>query len=441
MILEERISNWIESYDRNGYLHGSILIASNDNILVNKGFGMANWEHKVPNRPATKFRIGSITKAFTAMGIFQLHEKRKLHINDYVGKYLPEYPNGDRITIYHCLTNSSGIPNFTSFPDFWSRTMRLPSTLHQLIDSFKERELDFEPGSRFGYSNSGYALLTAIIENVSGMSYADYIREQICHPLGMYHTGCDDGKKVVTGLASGYSFWEEPIHPAYADMSFPLGAYGLYSTTEDLYIWDQALQSSQMLGKELMEKMFAPHLGSYACGWMVSEILGRKCVHHFGDISGYCSDFLRFVDDQVTIIFLSNMNVTPVTHLSREMAKTIFEENVSLPLPAEPIPFTKQESIAGTYFFENESNTFLDISVKNEGLFLTVPKMYGAVYKFKMVPVSHDSTQTTFITEMIHEQLVFYYSLSGEIERVAYIDCHGKNHRVYKARKRGTMPV
>ncbi|SFL67010.1 CubicO group peptidase, beta-lactamase class C family [Paenibacillus sp. 1_12] len=432
MILEERIFKWIESYDQNGYLNGSILIASNGNILVDKGFGLASWEHKIPNTPTNKFRIGSMTKAFTAMCILQLHEKKKLHINDYMDKYLPDYPNGDQITIYHCLTNTSGIANYTSFPDFWSRTMRLPSTLHQLIGSFQDRELDFEPGSRFRYSNSGYALLTAIIEIVSGMSYADYISAHICLPLGMVHTGCDNGVKVIADLASGYSFWEEPIHPAYADLSFPLGGYGLYSTTEDLYIWDQALTSSQMLSKELMETMFTSNLGSYACGWMVSDILGRKCVHHYGDISGYFSDFLRFPDDQVTIIFLSNMNVTPVTHLSREIAKTIFEENVSLPIPAVPILFTEIESVTGSYLIENETKQMLDISVKNDELYLTVPKMYGVLYKFKLVPVSHDSIQTTFVTEMIHEQLVFYYSKSGQIEQVEYKDYFGKNHRVYK---------
>lgn len=432
MILEERINKWIESYNQNGYLHGSILIASNEKILVNEGFGMANLEHRVPNTPATKFRIGSITKAFTAMAIFQLHEKRKLNINNNIGKYLPDYPNGDRITIYHCLTNTSGIPNYTSFPDFWYRTMRLPSTLNELIDSFKERELDFEPGSRFHYSSSGYALLTAIIEIVSGMFYADYIREQICNPLGMYNTGCDDGVKVVPGLASGYSFWEEPIHPAFADLSFPLGGYGLYSTTEDLFVWDQALKSSQLLGKELMEKMFTPYRSSYACGWMVSDLLGRKCTYHFGDISGYCSDFLRFVDDQVTVIFLSNMNVTPVTHLSREIAKTIFTKKVSLPMPAVPIKFTNKESIAGSYAIENDRNKVLDISVKNDEFYLTVPKMYGVLYKFKLLPVSLDSTKTIFVTEMINEQLVFNYSSSGEIERVQYWDYNGQNHLLYK---------
>ena len=434
MDIENRINKWIESYDRNSYLNGSILIASNENILLNKGFGMANREHNVPNMPTTKFRIGSLTKAFTAMGILQLHEKKKLNINDYVGKYLHDYPNGERITILHCLTNSSGIPNYTSFADFWFSSMRLPLTLNELIDTFKERELDFEPGSRFGYSNSGYALLTSIIETVSGMSYGEYIQEEICNPLGMYNTGCDDGIKVVPRLASGYSFWEEPIHPAYADLSFPLGSYGVYSTTEDLFIWDKALKLFKILNKELTEKMFTPNFSSYACGWMISEIGGKKCVHHSGDISGFCSDFLRFVDDQVTIIFLSNMNVTPVEHLSREIAKTIFEEQSSLPCPAVPIPFKKVVPIVGKYPFENEKDKCLDISVEKEELYLTVSKMYGAVYKFKLLPVSHDSTKATFITEMINEQLVFYYSLTGEIESVQYIDCTGNNQMMNKAK-------
>ncbi|MGE7692777.1 serine hydrolase domain-containing protein [Lysinibacillus sp. NPDC094177] len=431
MLLEERLSNWIDSYNRNGYLNGTMLIASNENILLNRGFGMANWEHSVPNVPTTKFRIGSLTKAFTAMAIFQLHEKQKLNIDDYVGKYLHDYPNGQEITIYHCLTNSSGIPNYTNFPDFWFRTMRLPSTLDQLIDSFKGRELEFEPGSKFDYSNSGYALLTAIIEKVSDMSYGDYIQQHICHPLGMYHTGCDDGIKVVPGLASGYSFWEEPIHTAYADMSFPLGSYGLYSTTEDLFIWDKALKSSNILHKELTKKMLTPNLGSYACGWMVSEIMGKKCVHHFGDISGFSSEFLRFVDDEVTIIFLSNMNVTPVMHLSREIAKIVFDKNVSSPAPAVPITYTKKESIVGKYVMENEDKA-LTITIKNNEPYLTVPKMYGALYKFKLIPFCHDSTKTAFLTEMIYERVIFFYSLSGEIERVQYVDCFEKTHTLHK---------
>lgn len=432
MVTEERINRWIERYEGNGYLNGTILVADKENILLNKGFGMANWEHKVRNKPTTKFRIGSLTKAFTALAMYQLHQKKKLNINDCIGKYLPNYPQGENITIYHCLTNTAGIPNYASFPDFWSTQMRLPSSLNELINSFKSLELNFEPGSKFEYSNSGYALLTSIIEKVSDMSYGEYIQEKICCPLGMYNTGCDDGIKVVPNLATGYSFWENPIHAAYTDLSFPLGAYGLYSTTEDLFIWDKALKSSQLLTRELTNKMFTSNQDSYASGWMVSEILKRKCVHHFGDIGGFFNDFLRFVDEQVTIIFLSNMAVTPVMHLTQEIAKLIFGENVSLPLPVEPINFPNLECMTGKYLIENDKNKFLEVTMKQGELYLTVPKRYGVLYKFKLVPVSDNSTRATFLTEMVNEQLIFHYSLSGKIENIEYKDFNETKYIAYK---------
>ena len=432
MKAEERISSWIKRYEENGYLNGPILIASNENILLNKGFGMANWEHAVPNKPSTKYRIGSLTKAFTAMGIFQLHEKGKLSIDDCISKYILNYPQGEKITIHHCLTYISGIPNFTSFPDFWPKTMRLPMTLDELIDSFKHLELNFGPGRNFEYSNSGYTILTAIIEKVSDMTYAEYVQEKICHPLGMYNTGCDNGVEIVVDLASGYSFWEKPIHATYADLSFPLGAYGFYSTIEDLFLWDQALKTSQLLNKELMEKMFTPNLNSYASGWVVSEMLSRKCIHHFGDISGFSSNFLRFTDEQITIIFLSNMNITPVTHLTQEMAKVIFDEHATFPCHNYPVNFTNTELVAGKYFIENDKSKILEISINNDELYLIVPKMYGVLYKFKLVPVNHNKSNTTFVTEMVNEQLIFHYSLVGEIISIEYKDYNEKTYIAYK---------
>ncbi|CAM3483426.1 serine hydrolase domain-containing protein [Marinicrinis lubricantis] len=427
----EHIQHWARAYDRNGYLNGSILVASHQQVLLQEGFGMANWEHRVPNTSKTKFRIGSLTKAFTAMCIFQLHASGKLHIHDEIGKYLKNYPNGDQITIYHCLTNSAGIPNYTSFSDFWFRTMRLPMTLDQLIDSFKGLELEFTPGSQFAYSSSGYALLTQIIEIVSGMPYPSYILEHICRPLGMKHTGCDDGSELISGLASGYSYWEKPIHAAYADMSFPLGGYGMYSTVEDLYIWDQALRSNALIDGELTDLMFTPYKGSYGCGWMVSDFLGKSCIHHFGDISGYFSDFLRFHDEQVTVIFLSNMNVTPVSHLSRELAKIVFGGRAALPVEAKAIPMTFTESFIGSYRAHDESFV-VSVNEKNEALYVTVPKMYGVMYKFKLIPVYQDSSKTAFVTEMIHETLVIHYAGSGEITGADYTDFHGRSHKLHK---------
>lgn len=430
--LEKRIQDWVKAYDLNGYLHGSILVAAGQKIIMNEGYGMANWQHQIPNSPKTKFRIGSITKGFTAMAIFQLAEKNRLKLDDPIDKYLPWYPNDCKITIYHCLTNTSGIADFTGFPDFWFKTMRLPATLLDIINSFKYLELEFEPGSQYRYSTSGFMLLTAIIEEITQQKYQNYMKENIFLPLGMHDTGCDDGRKIIQGLASGHSFWEEPIHAEFADLSFPLGGYGMYSTTEDLYKWSQCLRESTLISKELTEMMLKPHQNSYACGWAVSSFLGRKYISHFGDISGFTNDFLFFPDDNVTIICLSNMNITPVMKFTRELAKTVFDETVSLPYPAIPIPFNSIQKICGTFSIENETGSqSIEISSKEKDLYLTVPKMYGAVYKFKLIPIKEDDSQTNFITEMINESLEVHYE-GEKVTNIEYTDYYGGKQVLHK---------
>ncbi|AWE07325.1 serine hydrolase [Lysinibacillus sp. 2017] len=433
MATSEKVRQMLDSYNKNGYLNGSILVASKGNILENKGFGYANIEHAIPNSKSTKYRIGSLSKAFTAYAIFQLLDRGKLNINDMISKYIDNYPVGENISIYHCLTNTSGIPNYTSFRDFWSSTMRLPSSLKQLIDTFKDQPLNFKPGEQFEYSNSGYAILTAIIEQVSGLSYSNYMREEIFIPFGMKNTGCDDGRKIIPELASGYSLWEETIHAEYTDMSFPLGSYGLYSTTEDLYIWDQTLKNSNLLNDNLMTKMFTPHYSSYASGWVVSEILSRKCIHHFGDLSGYCSSFLRFIDEEVTVIFLSNLNITPVSHLTKEVAKVVFDEEVTLPRPLESIQLKNPPKIVGEYQFENDQSKKVHISEKLNELYLIAPKMYGVLYKYRLIPVEQELYKITFLTEYINEKVILHYSrTSGEIDYMQYIDLYGEEYICYR---------
>ncbi|WP_234447830.1 serine hydrolase domain-containing protein [Viridibacillus soli] len=191
------------------------------------------------------------------------------------------------------------------------------------------------------------------------------------------------------------------------------------------------MQESTLISRDLTEKMFKPYLNSYACGWAVSSVLDRQCTSHFGNISGFSNDFIRFVDDNISIIFLSNMNITPVLKLTREIAEVIFSESVSLPEPAVPIIFPLKEKVCGTYIFrEDTENKSLEITIKNNELYVTLSKMYGAVYKFKLVPIKRDKKQTTFITEMIHEVLVIYYSVDKlEIE---YTDYHGNHYILYK---------
>lgn len=420
--LQQLLKDWEKAYMQNNYLHGSLLVAYKGEMLLNNGYGMANFEHDIVNTSETKFRIGSITKSFTALAIFQLHEENSINIHNTINNYLPYFPNGDKITVYQCLTHTAGITNFTSYPDFWSNTMRLSSSLEEIINSFKNEPLEFEPGSQFDYSNSGYLLLTAIIEEVTGVKYAEYLKENILNPLGMYNTGCDNGIEIVPNLAAGYSYNGKPVHATYADLSFPLGAYGLYSTTGDLLIWDRAIRSSTLISEEATKIMLTAYQDSYACGWFRKQVAERDCYFHFGDISGYVNEILCFEED-LTIIFLSNMNIVPVKKLTRDIAKKIFEQPIELPQPLNQINIFNMDFICGTY---QSDNGHLSLHITQEkGLFLSVPKDYGVVYKFGLIPIRQEKNKLTMKTTIIDETLVLSYSTKNVLS-ICYTDCYGK---------------
>jgi CubicO group peptidase (beta-lactamase class C family) len=189
---------------------------------------MASLEHEVANTVETKFRIGSITKQFTAAIILKLQDQGRLDVQAPVATYLPDYPHGDRITLHHLLTHTAGIPNMTSLPDY-QEWMKRPTTMDEVIGRFKDLRLEFEPGEKYIYSNSGYVLLTQVIETVSGQPYADYLQEQLLMPLGMESTGYEHPNEVVEGLAHGYQFTGETYQQAeYINMNVPGGAGALY---------------------------------------------------------------------------------------------------------------------------------------------------------------------------------------------------------------------
>ena len=218
------------------------------------GYGMANLEHDVPNTPQTKFRLGSITKQFTAMAILILQERGKLKVEDKVKKYLPDAPKAwDEITIHHLLTHTSGIPNYTAYPEFL-KTLPVRVTLKELIAKFKDKPLDFKPGEKFRYSNSGYVVLGQIIEKVSGKNYASFLKEAIFDPLGDERHGLRQRHApILKHRASGYTRRLGIVltNCDYLDMSIPHAAGALYSTVEDLLKWDQALYSGEARAQEV----------------------------------------------------------------------------------------------------------------------------------------------------------------------------------------------
>ncbi|MBO8155541.1 MAG: beta-lactamase family protein [Bacillaceae bacterium] len=416
------LHTYMNALAEKGYFNGSILVAHQGHILLKQGYGFANVEHQIKNTPSTRFKIGSITKGFTAMAIFLLQEQGKLDINDCVSHYIENYPNGDQITLYHLLTNTSGIPDFVGFSDYWTRTMRLPSSVDRIITSFKNQPLHFEPGEQYEYSTSNYMLLTKIIEIVSDQSYPSFLKEHILRPLNMNHTGVDDGRNIVSNMASGYSVWENIIHTEFVDMSIPSGGYGMYSTVEDLYLWDRALYSEKLVSKESIKTMFTPNLANYGCGWAVQEAgnMGRLACH-FGDINGFTNDFLRYIDRDITVIVLSNFSFTPVMNISRTLAKIVLGEKVPVPPSLSPLQgLDCSKDLPGVYKLENGQE--IKITEKQGELYITVPKMYGALYKFKLIPYHASEADIKFYTEFVDERVNVDLIKRG----IQYIDDNGQ---------------
>jgi len=193
-----KVNEYMDAAQKVDKFSGTILIARDGKPIISKGYGMANYEWDIPNTPQTEFRLGSVTKQFTSAAIMLLQERGRLSVNDPVCRYFPECPAGwESMTIRHLLTHTSGIANYTSFPSWMEKKATLPITPAELLAEYKVKPLDFAPGEKYSYSNSGYHLLGLIIENASGKSYADFLKENIFTPLGLKHTGYDDTRTLV----------------------------------------------------------------------------------------------------------------------------------------------------------------------------------------------------------------------------------------------------
>lgn len=227
-----RMDQVIQSYAPPRFM-GTVLVARGDTIVLSKAYGAANLEWNIPNTTATKFRLGSLTKQFTAASILLLEERGKLKVDEPVKTYLPDAPAAwDKITIFNLLTHSSGIPNFTSFPDY-AATEPFATPVDKIVARFRDKPLDFAPGEKMSYSNSGYVLLGYLIERITGGSYATFVQDNIFKPLGMKDSGYDSNSTVILHRASGYSPSPAgPVNAGFIHMSIPHAAGGLYSTTE-----------------------------------------------------------------------------------------------------------------------------------------------------------------------------------------------------------------
>jgi CubicO group peptidase (beta-lactamase class C family) len=324
-----QLDELLNKYTEYGQFNGSVLVADHGKVIYKKGFGLANREWDIPNAPDTKHRLGSITKQFTAMLIMQLVAEGKLDLQATISKYLPDYSkvNGEKITIHQLLNHTSGTPNYTSFPNFFKELSRNPYTPTEMVRMYADSILDFTPGERFSYSNSGYITLGAIIEKVTGKSYEEVLQEKIFTPLKMNNSGYDHHNTILKKRAAGYEMkGSKPENAPYIDMSTPYAAGSMYSTVEDLFIWDQALYTEKLLPKknrDMMYEKYVPAFGQYyGYGWSVGYFpVGNtkdstEIIGHGGGINGFNTLITRMPKEKSTIILLNNTGRAPLEDIT-----------------------------------------------------------------------------------------------------------------------------
>lgn len=297
---------------------GAVLLVMKDGeALVRKAYGMADLELGVTLEPDMVFRIGSMTKQFTAVAVLMLVEQGRLVLADPITRFLPDYPtHGRTITVEHLLTHTSGVPSFTSLPA-WRPLAREDLTLGELIDVFEDEPLEFEPGERWKYSNSGYVLLGAIIEKVSGLTYEAFLQEHVFDPLDLKHTHYGSTSRVIPRRVPGYGAGPDGafVNAAYISMAQPYAAGGLVSDVDDLAAWNRALLGGTLIARETLEKAWTAHVlpdGSstgYGYGWSIGERAGRRTVHHDGDIDGFAADGILFPEQGLFVTILTNSDV------------------------------------------------------------------------------------------------------------------------------------
>jgi CubicO group peptidase (beta-lactamase class C family) len=339
------------------------LVVQNGKVVLRKGYGMANLDLGVPVSPDMVFELGSITKQFTAASILLLQERGQLRVEDEITKYLTDYPtHGETITIEHLLTHTSGIPSYTGLPEWISR-VREDMTLQTLIALFKDKPLEFKPGEKWAYNNSGYILLGAIVEKVSGKSYEQFVEEEIFAKLGMKSSRYGHAGEVVPRRVSGYSRDAQGFRNAeYLSMTQPYAAGSLMSTVDDLAIWEKALGSEALLKKASLDRMFTPYkLKSginthYAYGIGATDFEGQRLIEHGGGIFGFVTHMVRVPEKGLFVAILSNNDATetpPDTLSLRIVAKALgkpMEERKSVQLDPPAL-----DEYVGVYRFDERT--------------------------------------------------------------------------------------
>jgi CubicO group peptidase (beta-lactamase class C family) len=367
----------------------TVLIAQDNKIIYRKAFGMANLELNVPMKPENVFQLASITKQFTSVAIMILSEQGKLSLNDPLSKYIADFPRGNEITLHHLLNHTSGIKDYTRILELRDKT-RLDLATEEIIGTFKNLPLEFNPNEKYAYSNSGYFLLGNIIEQVSGMSYGNFIAENIFDKIGMKNSYYADTYRIIPNRASGYQLYEGEYENAeFMSAAFPYAAGSLMSTIDDMFLWNQAIQNNTVISEESKRMAFTNYSlthgkhSNYGYGWAINEIADMTTIEHTGGINGFTTSGIYVPERNIYSIILTNLDdgKGPEAYNIKVVAGLLgkpLSESMAVGITEKAL-----EQWVGTYQFED----VLRYVTYDEGVFYSTREGGRPI---KLIPLSED---------------------------------------------------
>ncbi len=415
--LETRIEAYLQPFIDGNNFSGVTCMTRGGRILFQKGFGKANYEFGVPNTPETRFHIASVSKSFTAAAILLLEEEGKLKTSDHLSRFIPDYPNGEKIQLEHLLTHTSGIPNVNNFPEY-NRESRFPHTVEQVVAIFKERPLDFDPGSRSQYSNSNYNVLALVIEKVSGQPFGDFLRASIADPHGLtsiVHDG--DATRIIAKAASGTEpdgLRDVKLAPP-LDWSIKVGNGSLVIAAEDLCRFAALLFTGKLLKPASLAKVMKPGL-SFPYGWSKGERFGRTTMSVGGRSPGFIAHLEYFIEDSVCIAILTNSYSSVGQVIAPDIGAIVFDQPVISPRVAFVPPREGElASFVGRYRMpENYYVPGATLVLKDRGQFLEANWSNGATN------IIYPTGGDYFVDRTYWAQVRFTRDASGAINGFIY---------------------
>lgn len=376
----QKADELLTAYSDQHKFSGNVLIAKEGKIIFEKSYGYADLKTKKPNNPATEFRVGSLTKMFTSAAILQLAADKKLSLTGPVKQYVPGFAYGDSVKIINLLSHTSGIKGHTESPE--------PTNLNESVERFKYAPAAFSPGTQFEYNNFNYILLSYIAEKVSGEPFELLIKKKVLAKAGMKQSGLDSKDRKSMAKAHGYVTspkTAEWIEANEGNVAIASGAGALYSTTHDLYKWSLAVSKQTILHDSLLTAALKPIQNNYGLGWMTSNAFGRKQIGHTGSIPGFIANFMKFPEQDVTIIILSNYQDLDGRQISKDLAAVTFGEGYSLPVVKKEIslPDDVLNRYVGEYKLANGFS--IAVSTDSNKLYALAP---GDPEKIELTPES-----------------------------------------------------